>query len=174
MIRIAITGPESTGKSSLSEQLADHYQTGWVKEYARDYLEKTNGEYGYSDLLRIAKGQLHEEKEAGNDRLILLICDTDFIVLKIWSEVRFGKVHPWIQHQVIEHQYDLYLLCDIDLPWEYDPLREHPDKRDFLFQRYLEVLKENNFNFRLVSGTGDTRLRNAISFIDDFLRKKQE
>ena len=170
MIRISITGPESTGKSWLAEHLADHYNTKWVPEYAREYLVNINRPYTYNDILLIAKNQFRLENLAskGTD---LLFCDTDFCVTNIWCRVKYNKCHPWIEKKTAENLYDLYLLCDIDLPWQYDPLREHPEMRRELFDMYQNLLLETNCNYRIIKGTGDDRLQNAIRLIDEFLHQ---
>jgi NadR type nicotinamide-nucleotide adenylyltransferase len=169
MIRISVTGPESTGKSWLARRLAEHYQTAWVQEYARKYLEDINRTYNYDDILIIAQRQLEEENAAANNT-DLLFCDTDFCVTSIWCQVKYGKCHEWITTQLEQNNYGLYLLCDIDLPWQYDPLREHPEMRTELFEMYRELLQEHRFNYRIVSGTGEERLKNAISIVDEYLR----
>jgi NadR type nicotinamide-nucleotide adenylyltransferase len=171
MIRVSITGPESTGKSWLAENLARKYQTVWVPEYAREFLGKTGGHYSYKDVLSIAQGQLEFEKALENKAESILFSDTDSIVTRIWCEVKYGKVHPWILDAAENHRYDLYLLCNIDLPWQFDPLREHPEMRKQLFDRYLEVLKEMNLNYRIISGIGDERLLNAMAQVDEVLKK---
>ena len=169
MIRISITGPESTGKSWLAEQLAKHYQTVWVPEYARKYLEDIDRPYTYDDILVISKKQFAEENSAAKNRE-LLFCDTDFCVTSIWCHVKYGKCHNWITTKLEQNHYDLYLLCDIDLPWQYDPLREHPEMRTELFGMYRTLLEKHNFNYRVVSGFGEERLQNAISYIEEHLR----
>lgn len=173
MIRIAITGPESTGKSQLTRELAEHYSTVWVSEYAREYLQKTQGNYAFEDILNIARGQKKNEEEMESTARGILFCDTEFTVTRIWCEVKFGKVHPWILEQARLHRYDLFLLCDVDLPWEPDPLREHPDLRSWLFKRYHEVMLQEEYNFRVISGTGVLRLGNAIEFVEEFLRNRK-
>lgn len=166
--RIAVTGPESTGKSWLAEQLAAYYHTRWVPEYAREYLRKTGGLYVEEDILSIAKGQLKNEKKmvSGSDRF--LFCDTEMLVTKIWSEVKYGRCNPWIIRKFREHRYDLYLLCDIDLPWEYDPLREHPEQRQFLYDLYLKNLYNAVFPFYVIRGTGLARLEAAVQIINTY------
>ena len=168
MIRISITGPESTGKSWLASRLADHYKTKWVPEYARHYLMEINRPYTYDDILLISKKQFQEENSAGKGS-DLLFCDTDFCVTKIWCTVKYGKCHEWITRKLEDNIYDLYLLCNIDLPWQYDPLREHPEMRTDLFGMYHNLLSEHNFNFRIVSGIGEERLKNAIHLVDEYL-----
>lgn len=169
MIRISVTGPESTGKSWLAEHLAEHYQTKWVPEYARKYLEDINRPYTYDDILIIAQKQSEQENSVNNDTE-LLFCDTDFCVTSIWCNVKYGKCHKWITKQLEQNNYGLYLICDIDLPWQYDPLREHPEMRSELFGMYHDLLKGYRFNYRIVKGTGKDRLQNAIVFVDEYLK----
>jgi NadR type nicotinamide-nucleotide adenylyltransferase len=171
MLRIAVTGPESTGKSWLAEQLAIHYKTRWVPEFAREFLEKSPL-YTYDDILQIAKGQLSSEQSLVKKSDKLIFADTELIVTRIWCEVKYQKVHPWILENIKAQQYDLYLLCNIDLKWEYDPLREHPDRREELLQRYISVLEETGADYRIVSGKGEERLQHALSFIEELLHSK--
>jgi len=169
MIRISVTGPESTGKSWLAQRLSEHYQTHWVPEYARKYLEDIKRPYNYDDILVIAQKQLEEENSAAKNTK-LLFCDTDFCVTSIWCNVKYGKCHEWITSKLEENNYALYLLCDIDLPWQYDPLREHPEMRSELFGMYHDLLQEHRFNYHVVKGTGEERLQNAVVFVEEYLR----
>jgi len=164
--RIAITGPESTGKSMLTEQLSRHYKTAWVPEYAREYLNSINRSYTYDDILEIAKGQIDAENEMQSRAVKFLFCDTEPIVTKIWCDVKYGRCHPWIIEQIESNPYELYLLCNTDLTWEDDPLREHPDKREYLFKLYLDELQKRGLPFSIISGLGDKRLKDAIKIID--------
>jgi len=168
MIRISVTGPESTGKSWLAQRLAEHYHVPWVPEYARQYLENLARPYNYDDILTIAKKQFELENSLSQSTK-LLFCDTDLCVTNIWCNVKYGKCHSWITSELEKNHYALYLLCNIDLPWQYDPLREHPDMRSQIFGLYYELLEKHRFNYRVVSGTGEDRLKNAIAFIDDYL-----
>jgi NadR type nicotinamide-nucleotide adenylyltransferase len=170
---IAITGPESTGKSDLANALAEHYQTVWVPEYARDYLNNLNCPYDYEDILKIAKGQVKAEKKILKYSNRLIFVDTEMIVLKIWCEVKYGKCHPWILDRLTEQNFELYLLTDIDLPWQPDPLREHPDKRRILFNLYLDELKKRNLPFEIINGFGQQRLLNAKMHIEKRLKIDQ-
>jgi NadR type nicotinamide-nucleotide adenylyltransferase len=168
MIRISITGPESTGKSWLAQRLAEHYLTDWVPEFARKYLGDLKRPYRYNDILEIAKGQFAAENSfSGNTGL--LFCDTDFCVTSIWCNVKYAKCHPWISSKLEQNLYGLYLLCDIDLPWQYDPLRENPEMRSELFEMYNDLLQNHHFNYKVVSGLGEQRLQNAISFVNEYL-----
>jgi NadR type nicotinamide-nucleotide adenylyltransferase len=166
--KIAITGPESTGKSLLSEQLARHYNTVWVPEYAREYIDGLNRPYNQQDILVIAKGQIRSEQTFYQKANSYLFCDTELIVTKIWSEVKYQNCDEWILAKIIENRYDLFLLCDIDLPWEEDPQREHPHKREFLFNLYKEELTGRGFPFFIISGFGNERLDNAIRVSETF------
>ncbi len=166
--RIAITGPESTGKSILAAQLARHFQTVWVPEYAREYLEKLDRPYQEQDIAAIARGQLASETALLKMASGYLFCDTDLLVTKIWSDVKYGHCDPWIIGSVESHRYDLHLLCDIDLPWQFDPLREHPDKRQFLADLYYNELTVRKFPFAVVRGLGDDRLACALKIIENF------
>jgi len=168
MIRISVTGPESTGKSWLARRLAEHYKTSWMPEYARQYLEKINRPYSYEDILVIAQEQYRLEKSACK-KTELLFCDTDFCVTSIWCKVKYGKCHDWISTKLEQNIYSFYLLCDIDLPWQYDPMREHPEMRSELFGMYRDLLEGKQFNFSIVRGAGEERLVNAVNFVDEYL-----
>ncbi len=167
--RIAITGPESTGKSKLAAWLAGHYQALWVPEYARQYLEKNGPDYTPEDIVAIARGQLANENAATENASRVLFCDTDLLVTKIWCEVVFGFCPEWIEKQFHAHRYDLYLLCYPDIPWEPDPLRENPNDRKELFGLYLKILEENNLPFRIIKELGLVRFKNARTFVEEIL-----
>jgi NadR type nicotinamide-nucleotide adenylyltransferase len=160
--KIAIVGPESTGKSTLSEQLSARFQTPWVPEYARQYLDQLDRPYQKTDLLEIARGQIALEDEAEKKADGLLICDTNLVVIKIWSEVKYGHCDEWIVEQMKLRHYHLHLLMDIDMPWEYDPYREHPHMREFLFQKYEEELIAMGETYSVVRGSYDQRLAAGI------------
>lgn len=139
-IKIVITGPESSGKTTLSEQLAHHFNAPWVPEYARDYIARLNRPYQQSDLLEIARGQAARENEYAQKADKLYFCDTSLEVIKIWSEFKYKRCHPWIIEQQQKYRANLYLLCAPDIPWTYDPQRENPDDRDVLFDIYRREL----------------------------------
>jgi NadR type nicotinamide-nucleotide adenylyltransferase len=163
--RIAITGPESTGKSWLAAGLAEEFSEPWVPEFARFYLEKLNKPYNFDDVLEIARGQFKTEEAAAALAKEWLFCDTDFLVTRVWCLVRFGKSHPWIDQMADQHLYAHYLLCNTDLPWEADPLREHPHLRKELFEMYLTELEKRRLPFTIVSGTGDERLMKGVEVL---------
>jgi NadR type nicotinamide-nucleotide adenylyltransferase len=181
LLKIVIIGPESTGKSTLCEELAQHYDATWCPEFAREYLLTYGTAYQYEDLLSIAKGQLAMEEEyqllaesnwkKQQNRLTqrpLLFIDTDMYVMKVWSEFVFGKCHPWIIDQIVERKYDLYLLCHTDIPWEKDALREYPDHetREKLFHMYRDILVNQSVPWVDISGTDHERLQKAIKAVD--------
>jgi len=161
--RIGIIGPESTGKSTLSQQLAAHFDTHWVPEFARQYLIDINRPYEEGDLLTIAKGQKMKEEQLLRGANNFLFCDTTLIVVKVWSEHSYGRCDPWIAEQVDQMQYDYFFLTDIDRPWVEDPLREHPHMRDYFFGIYKGYLEKGGFPYTLVSGNEEERLQLAIA-----------
>ena len=174
--KIVIIGPESTGKSTLCEQLANHYHTSWCPEYAREYLTVHPGEYSYDDLLTIAQGQLNLEDKyslstADNGTLFV---DTDMYVMKVWSEYVFGKCHRFILDQIVSRQYNLYLLCNTDLPWAPDPLREYPDPsiREHLFRMYKDILMNQNVPWVEIGGQFQERFEQADKAVSQFLQTK--
>jgi len=174
--KITIIGPESTGKSTLCEQLAQSYATTWCPEYAREYLTEHGMNYTYEDLLTIAKRQLElEDKytEAVNinparRKPNLLFIDTDMYVMKVWCEFVFGKCHPFVIEKIVERKYDLYLLCNIDLPWTKDPLREYPteEPRRVLYNMYKDILINQKTPWEEISGNYEQRLQKAIAAVD--------
>lgn len=171
MKKIVVIGPESTGKSSLCAQLAEHYQSQWVREYAREYLLTNGKDYRFEDLLTIAKGQLKGEDAvmtgmAGSASPVFI--DTDMHVMQVWSEFVFNRCDHWILNRIVERQYDLYLLCSTDLPWVKDELREYPDLpiREKLFQHYKEIMLNQPVPWVEISGDYENRLQQAIAAID--------
>ena len=170
--KIAIVGPESTGKSTISKLLAEHYKTVWVPEFARDYCSKLKEPCTWQDEINMFRGQLDLEKHLQPQANKILICDTTFITVKIWSDHMFGKAPQEVLDELPRHPYDLYLLMDIDLPWEHDPLRDFPDLREHFMQVWHQELKALNANYTVISGNNAKRLQNAIRAIDSFLLKK--
>jgi len=168
--RIAITGPESTGKSWLAEKLAAHYKTCWVPEFARSYLAAEGQKYLPQDIEHIARGQMALEKSKLAKANKILFTDTEMLVCKIWLEFVFGQQSNFIENAVLQQNYDLYLLCDIDLDWEPDPLREHPFQRAELFEKYENWLKHYGFQFVKISGKGNKRLENAVNAVNEIVK----
>jgi len=192
LIKVAVIGPESTGKSTLCELLAQHYNTQWCPEFAREYLLTHGTDYTYDDLLYIAKGQLAMEDEytqllagssesRGNSSVQdselrtlnskLLFVDTEMYVMKVWCEFVFGKCHRWVLDKIIERKYDLYLLCNTDLPWVKDELREYPDlkTREQLYHIYKDIMINQSTPWVDINGDSDERLRKAIKATDQLI-----
>jgi NadR type nicotinamide-nucleotide adenylyltransferase len=174
--KIVAIGPESTGKSSLCQSLANHFDATWCPEYAREYLLAHGTKYSFDDLLVIAKGQLALEKEYIKKSVShweehgkktpkpLLFVDTDMYVMKVWCEYVFGKCHQFILDQIVESKCDLYLLCNVDLPWVKDELREYPDlrSREELYHIYHDILINQQVPWVQVKGNFEERTRQAV------------
>lgn len=171
MHKIVIIGPESTGKSTLSRKLAAHFDEPWVPEFAREYLDHLDRPYRYEDLLAIAKGQLKNEEEMSGRATYKLFCDTDLRVIRVWSEHRFKQTHSWINQQIRERKYALYLLTAIDIPWQDDPQREHPDPemRQYFMQVYENEMRSSGVPWIKISGTEENRFQTAIEFMGKML-----
>lgn len=170
--RIVVVGPECTGKSDLAEFLAAHYNTACVPEYARGYLGNLVRPYNEEDLLTIARGQIRVEDEFARTANELLICDTNLYVIKVWSTFKYGECSGEILEEIKNRPYDLYLLTYIDVPWEDDPQREHPDKREELYEIYLNELRNQAVPFVEIKGERDTRRQRAIQAIDELKSKE--
>ena len=170
MLRIALTGPESTGKSTLCQQLAAHYRAPCVPEYARAYLAGRRPPYALADLEAIARGQLAAEAQvAATGRVVF--CDTDLLVIKIWAEHAFGHCPDWIARRVAQQRYDLVLLLGVDVPWEPDPLREHPHLRQHFYRLYKRELAHGAANFAEIWGPPARRFATARRLVNGLLRQ---
>ncbi|MBS1488080.1 MAG: ATP-binding protein [Bacteroidetes bacterium] len=167
--KICVIGPECTGKTDLARFLSQHYQTPWVEEYARAYLNKLGKPYEQVDLLKIAHGQLRMEDEWLYEANRLLICDTNLIVIKIWSEHKYGNCDPDILKKIKERPYDHYLLTHIDVPWQDDPQREHPDKREYFWNLFKNEVSQSGVPYTEISGDRETRKKKAVEAIDKIL-----
>jgi len=168
--KIAIVGPESTGKSTISPMLAEHYDTVWVPEYAREYCEKLTAPCTWEDEINMFRGQLELEKKLLPKANKILICDTTFITVKIWSDQMFGKAPQEVLDELPKHTYDFYLLMNIDLPWENDPLRDFPHLREHFMEVWHQELQSLGAKYEVISGTNAQRFRNAVKAIDHFLK----
>lgn len=166
VIRVAIVGPECTGKTALAHFLANHYHTAWVPEFARAYLENLHRPYHKEDLTAIAHGQINSENSIAENANGFVFCDTNLVVIKIWSEFKYGSCDPEIIRLMNQQPYDLHLLTDVDLPWEDDPLREHPHKRQELFELYKAELENTKTNFTVIRGDYTSRRDLAVQTIE--------
>jgi len=169
ILKIAVVGPESTGKSTMSAYLAKHYDTVWVPEFAREYCEKLTAPPTWQDEINMFYGQLALEEELLPQANRLLICDTTFITVKIWSDYTFGQSPQEVLEKLPIHPYDLYLLLDIDLPWEQDPLRDFPHMREHFMQVWHKELRTLDARYVVISGTGPERYESAVKAIGEFL-----
>jgi NadR type nicotinamide-nucleotide adenylyltransferase len=164
--KVAVIGPECTGKSELSKFLAEHFKTEWVPEYARAYLDNLQRPYNQNDLITIAHGQIRLEDEYLRDADKVLFCDTNLYVIKVWSLFKYGECDKEILTAIADRKYDLYLLTYIDLPWIEDPLREHPHERDKLYQIYLNEMKNQAVPFVEIKGDREQRRETAVKAVD--------
>jgi nicotinamide riboside kinase len=155
MIKIAITGPESSGKTTFCQLLAKELNCQWIPEYAREYLENKS-EYSLYDLDLMAQEQCKRWQSVENQSLV--IYDTEMLVYKIWSQVKFGQTTEVIDKLYLKQEIDHYFLCKPDIPWEYDPLRENPENRDELFEMYLKELEDKNRPFSILAGNLENRI----------------
>lgn len=172
MISIAIVGPESTGKSTLSSALAEHFKTVSVPEYSRDFLSNLDKAYRQEDLLDIAKGQVMAAEEGKKEANQLLFLDTDLFVIKVWSEFKYGNCDPLILQMLAANKADYYLLTSPDIPYEDDPLRENPGDREELFEIYHKELVAAGVSFKIVTGYPQKRIQEAIQVINELLIKE--
>lgn len=163
--KIVIIGPESTGKSTLTRQLAEYFHTSFVPEFAREYISLLSREYQEDDLLKIAEGQIMaEERETNRVQNNLLFCDTDLYVIKVWSEYKYRNCKTWILQQIAKRNYDLYLLAYIDVPWQNDPQREHPEPemREYFYRIYRDIVIHAGCPWMDIRGNQKERLRRAV------------
>ena len=169
--KIVVIGPESTGKSTLSQQLANELKTLWVPEYGRRYLEELGREYNEDDLLQIARGQIAQEDALAAKANKFLICDTDLHVVKVWSESKYGRCHKWILEEIAKRTYDLYMLTYIDVRWEDDPLREHPEEvqRHYFYNIYADIVQQSGLPWIDVRGNMQERLTLAKDAVQKLL-----
>ncbi len=177
VVKIVMFGPESTGKTTLSQQLARHYNTVWVPEYARDYLQnKWNNERKtceQKDLIPIAIGQMKLENKLAQKASNVLFCDTDLLETKVYSKEYYGGyVDPILDEAARNNTYDLYFLTYIDVPWEADDLRDRPLHREEMFNAFKNALDEHNKKYILLKGTKKERLKKAVKHIDKILKNR--
>ncbi|MDO9260512.1 MAG: ATP-binding protein [Flavobacteriaceae bacterium] len=177
IIKIVLFGPESTGKTTLSKLLANHFKTEWVPEFAREYLQnKWDLEHKTCenhDLLPIAIGQIQLENELAKKADKLLICDTDILETMVYSLTYYGgEVDPVLEKAAIANSYDLYLLTSIDIPWEKDDLRDRPEQRQEMFNAFEKALIDYHKPYVLLTGDTINRFKKVVKIIDKLLAEK--
>ena len=161
-----ITGAESTGKSELTKWLADYFSVPFIPEYARTYVAGLNRKYSYEDVELIAKMQVRQINSYKNSNQPLIFVDTWLIITKIWFDVVFGKEPCWLEREILNTPVELFLVCNTDLPWEPDPVRENGgENRLILHNRYIETIEKYKFNYNLISGTGTDRFKKALNSV---------
>ncbi|RSK41809.1 AAA family ATPase [Mangrovimonas spongiae] len=174
-IKVVLFGPESTGKTTLSKQLARHYNSVWVPEYAREYLQNKWNEERKTcepeDLLPIAVGQMALENKLATKTNSVLICDTDLLETKVYSEAYYsGDCDPLLEKYALKNTYHIYFLTYIDIPWEKDDLRDKPNERERMFKAFENALKKYNRPYVLLKGSKTERLQIAVNHIDELLK----
>jgi len=179
IIKIVMFGPESTGKTTLSQQLARHYNTVWAPEYAREYLQDVwNNERRtceQKDIIPIAIGQMALENDLADKATNILFCDTDLLETKVYSKEYYGGfVDPLLDEAARNNNYDLYFLTYIDVPWEADDLRDKPTQREEMFEAFKKTLEDHNKKYVLLKGNKKERLQTAIGYIDELCKIKQK
>lgn len=165
-IRIAVTGPESTGKTTIAKRLAEMYNGLYIPEYARDYVEKLNHHYTFEDVEAIAQMQVMQYKQAYESDARFVFFDTWLIITKVWFEWVYQRVPDWLEDEIQKCRIDLFLLCRPDLPWEADTVRENGgENRIKLYNRYKSYLDEYGFRYVEIEGIGEARIAKAVEML---------
>lgn len=167
---VVITGAESTGKSTLTEQLAIHFDTLFMPEIARSYVEGINRKYTFNDVEQIAKLQVENLNNLCTQPVPVVFVDTWLIITKVWFEFVYNKTPGWLVDEIQKTRVNLFLMCDTDLPWVYDPVRENGgENRNILQNLYIKNIVEFGFKYQIVQGTDNIRLSNAIKFVEELI-----
>lgn len=170
--KIVITGPESTGKTELTQYLSSYYNTTYVPEYARDYITKLNRQYNYNDIEIIARNQIELEKIKLREVNKVLFYDTWLIITKVWFNWVYNDCPLWLLNEIERLNIDLFLVCDIDIPWIPDSVRENGgENRIRLFNIYIQELEKYDFNYKIITGIEKERFNNALNFVDQIVAK---
>ena len=169
--KIAIIGPECTGKTTISEELANYYKTQWVAEFAREYIQNLNCVYDFKDVENIALKQIEQLNSIYGLTSKYIFFDTDLIITKVWFQVVYNKIPNWIDDAIINSKIDLYLLCNTDLPWKPDKVRENGgEMREKLFLMYKDEIEAFKKPYFIVKGEKKQRTDNAVNFIENYYK----
>lgn len=178
VVKVALFGPESTGKTTLSNHLARYYNSVWCPEYAREYLQKKWNDQRKvceeKDMLPIAYGQMNTENELAQKATDVLICDTALLETMVYYELYYNQCDSSIKEAALSNSYDIYFLTYIDVPWEYDDLRDHPDQREELFELFKSTLDRYNKPYIILKGGKKERLDKAVEVVDQLIRDKKK
>jgi HTH-type transcriptional repressor of NAD biosynthesis genes len=176
LVKIVLYGPESTGKTTFAKALAAHYNTKWVPEYAREFLQEKfdrgEGECQIQDLLPIANGQIQSENDLAFEANKVLFCDTDLLVTMVYSEIYYGEVDPILEKAALENNYSLYILTGTDVPWVADDLRDAPDEREEMYEFFRGILMHYDLPFITVKGNEEERMKKVVPIIDAMVAMK--
>jgi nicotinamide riboside kinase len=172
-MRIVVTGPECSGKSQLCAELAEITHSRWVKEYAREYLEKHGANYTYQDFIKILDGHRRRQAEALHINAELVFLDTDLINFQVWAERKYDKIPPALLSLKESTEGKIYFVCFPDLAWEDDPLRENQEAQVEIYHRHLELVKEFGRPYKIIKGQGKDRLRRALDALQDFQEQEE-
>ena len=167
MKKIVLIGPESTGKTIMSEKLSGYFNEPWVPEFAREYLIALKRPYAKGDLLEIAKGQVKAEEDMASSANKYLFCDTDLLVIKVWSDHIFKNCDQWIENEINTRNYDFYFLCRNDFPWKADPLRENPQLGEYFFNVFKDILIHKKKDFAILEGGVEERMQKATAIVKE-------
>ena len=168
VFKIIITGPESTGKTLIARHLSNCYNTVYIPEYAREYIEKLQGKYHYDDVVHIARKQIELEHEFLERADRILFYDTSLIITRVWLQVVYNDVPSWLDDYIRQSEWDLFLLCKYDIPWEADPIRENPgEMRIKLYDMYYHEIKQLGIPCKIITGKGEERYKNALSAVQE-------
>ncbi len=172
LTKVVIIGPESTGKTELAQKLALHYKALWIPEYAREYISQLDRKYTYEDVEHIARRQIQLEEEYSGRAGDILFFDTDLIISKVWFDVVYKRCPAFIPSFLQKAVYHVYLLCKPDIPWVYDPVRENPHLRWFLFEAYRTEILRYHFRYEVIEGFGDDRFNHALQAVSNIFPAK--
>lgn len=176
-LKIVMFGPESTGKTTLSRMLAAHFNTEWVPEFSRDYLQQKWDEQneicGLDDIFPIAKGQMDLENQKAKNANQVLFCDTNLLETVVYSRAYFeGFCEPALLKHALKAHYDLYFLTYIDVPWVEDDLRDRPHLREQMFAEFKKPLDNYNKPYHILKGNVEERFETAVKMVEELLKKK--